>query len=96
MPRGMLDTSKVKSAKYPLYISIVSITLRVPSGKATELLTELMFAGLNILRSEDKKVCSLHPDDFSQQAKKRADMPEKFQKIQDLGSIQPATVPLQK
>jgi hypothetical protein len=80
-PRGMLDTSKVKRAKYPLYISVVSITLRIPSGKVTELTTELMLNGLKILCSEDKKVCFLHPDDFGQQAKKRADMPEKFQKI---------------
>jgi hypothetical protein len=80
-PRGTLDTSKVKTAKYPLYISVVSITLRVPSGKVTELITELMFNRLNILRSEDKKVCFLQPDDFGQQAKKRADMLEKFQKI---------------
>jgi hypothetical protein len=77
----MLDTSKVKTAKYPLYISAVSITLRIPSGKVTELITELMFNGLDILRSEDKKMCFLHPDDFGQQAKKHADMPEKFQKI---------------
>jgi hypothetical protein len=40
-----------------------------------------MFDGLSILHSEDKTVCFLHPDDFGQQAKKRADMPEKFQKI---------------
>ena len=80
-PRGTLDTSKVKMAKYPLYINIVSIMLCVPSDKATELITELMFNGLNILHSEDKKVCFLHPDDFGQQAKKCADMPEKFQKI---------------
>jgi hypothetical protein len=51
----MLDTSKIKMAKYPLYISIVSIRLRVPSGKVTELITELMFDGLNILRSEDRR-----------------------------------------
>ena len=90
MLRGTLNTSKVKMAKYPLYFSIVSITLRVPSGKVAELITELMFDGLNILHSEDKKVCFLHPDDFGQQAKKHADMPEKFQKIYktwDLGSV---------
>jgi hypothetical protein len=77
----MLDTYKVKMAKYPLYISIVSITLCIPSGKVTELITELMFNGLDTLHSEDKKVCFLHPDDFGQQAKKHADMLEKFQKI---------------
>jgi hypothetical protein len=55
--------------------------LRVPQGKVTELITELMFDGLDILHSEDKTVCFLHPDDFGQQAKKCTDMPEKFQKI---------------
>ncbi len=80
-PRGILDTSKVKKVKHPLYTSVVYITLRVPQGKVTELITELMFDGLDILCSEDKTVCFLHPDDFGQQAKKHADMPEKFQKI---------------
>jgi hypothetical protein len=80
-PRGILDTSKVEKVKHPLYTSIVFITLRVPQGKVTELITELMSDGLNILCSEDKTVCFLHPDDFGQQVKKRADMPEKFQKI---------------
>ncbi len=81
LPRGILDTSKVEKVKHPFYTSVVYITLRVPQGKVTELITELMFDGLNILRSEDKTVCFLHPDDFGQQAKKRTDMLEKFQKI---------------
>ncbi len=80
-PRGILDTSKVKKVKHPLYTSVVCITLRVPHGKVAELITELMFDGLNILHSEDKTVCFLHLDNFGQQAKKHADMPEKFQKI---------------
>jgi hypothetical protein len=87
LPRGTLDTSKVKTAKYPLYIRAVSITLRVSSGKVTELITELMFDGLDILCSEDKKVCFLHPDDFGRQAKKHADMPEKFQKIYETWAV---------
>jgi hypothetical protein len=40
-----------------------------------------MFDGLDILRAEDKSVCFVHPKDFKQQAKKRSDMPTKFQKI---------------
>jgi hypothetical protein len=55
--------------------------LRVPQGKVTELITELMFDKLDILRSKDKMVCFLQPDNFGQQAKKHADMQEKFQKI---------------
>ncbi len=81
MSRGILDSSKVKKVKHPLYTSVVYIMLCVPQGKVTELITELMFDGLNILCSEDKTVCFLHPDDFGQRAKKHADMPEKFQKI---------------
>jgi hypothetical protein len=38
-------------AKYPLYISVVSIMLRIPSGKVTEVITEIMFDGLDILHS---------------------------------------------
>ncbi len=37
--------------------------------------------GLDTLRMEDKTVCFLHPNDPNQQAKKRQDMPPKFQKI---------------
>ncbi len=81
LPRGILDTSKINKVKHPLYTSVVYITLRVPHDKVTELITKLMFDGLDIMRSEDKTVCFLHPDNFGQQAKKRADMPEKFQKI---------------
>jgi hypothetical protein len=74
-PRGILDTSKIKKVKHPLYTSVVYITLHVPQGKVTELITKLMFDGLNIRRSEDKTVCFLHLDNFGQQAMKHTDMP---------------------
>jgi hypothetical protein len=38
-----------------------------------------MFDGLDILCTKDKSVCFVHPKDFEQQAKKRSDMPTKFQ-----------------
>jgi hypothetical protein len=44
---------------------------------------ELIFKGLATLHAEDKTVCFLHPLDFNQQARKRTDMPVKFQKIHE-------------
>ncbi len=60
---------------------MVHATLHVPHGNVKELVMELLFMGLNTLRTEDKTVCFLHPNDPSQQAKKRQDMPPKFQRI---------------
>jgi hypothetical protein len=42
---------------------------------------ELMFSGLDTIRTEDKTVCFVHPTNPEQYAKKRQDMPGKFQKI---------------
>ena len=41
---------------------------------------DLIFMGLDIIWVEDKSVCFVHPKDSTQIAKKRKDMPEKFQK----------------
>ncbi len=42
---------------------------------------DLLFEGLKTLEEEDKDVCFLHPDNFRNQARKRMDMPAKFQRI---------------
>jgi hypothetical protein len=42
---------------------------------------DLLFMGLDTIRSEDKSVCFAHPKDSGQIAKKRQNMPAKFQKI---------------
>jgi hypothetical protein len=40
-----------------------------------------MFDGLGILCAKDKTECFVHHKDFTQQARKWSDMPEKFQTI---------------
>jgi hypothetical protein len=52
----------------------------VPSGTVKDLVMDLLFMGLDIIRLEDKSVCFVHPKDSSQTAKKRKDMPAKFPK----------------
>jgi hypothetical protein len=60
---------------------VVHATIRVPHGDVKNLVMELMFMGLNTLRAEDKSVCFLHPNDASQKAKSRKDIPAKFERI---------------
>jgi hypothetical protein len=81
--RGTLNLANLKKGKEPKYISVINVTLRVPSGNVTELVMDLLFMGLDTLRAEDKTVCFVHPTDKSQTAKKRQDMPTKFQKIHE-------------
>jgi hypothetical protein len=78
--RGILDTSHL-GKKMSKYVSVVRATFRVPRGNVKELVMELLFMGLNTLLTEDETVCYLHPNNPSQQAKKRQDMPPKFQQI---------------
>jgi hypothetical protein len=42
---------------------------------------DLLFEGLKTLEEEDKDICLLHPDNFADQARKRNNMPAKFQCI---------------
>ena len=72
---------RFRKTKEPRHTSVINITLCVPSGKITDLVTELKFDGLDILHAKDKSVCFVCPKDFEQQAKKRSDIPTKFQKI---------------
>jgi hypothetical protein len=65
----------------PKYTMVVQVYICCPSGNVKELIMELIFEGLATLHAEDKTVCFLHPLDFNQQARKRTDMPVKFQKI---------------
>jgi hypothetical protein len=67
----------------PTYISTVRVTLWVSSGTVKDLVMDLLFMGLDIIRAEDKTVCFVHPKDSSQIAKKCKDMPEKFQKVHE-------------
>jgi hypothetical protein len=77
--RGVLDTCLRK--KLCKYVSVVHATLQVPQGNIKDLAMELLFMGLDTLRTEDRTVCFLHPNDPSQQAKKCQDMPTKLQRI---------------
>jgi hypothetical protein len=79
--RGTLNLANLKKGKEPKYISVIQVTLRVPSGNVKDLVMDLLFMGLDTLRTKDKTVCFVHPTDTSQTAKKRQDMPPKFQKI---------------
>ncbi len=65
----------------PKYATVVQTNICCLSGNVKELVMELIFKGLMTLHAEDKTVCFLHPLDFNQQARKRTDMPVKFQKI---------------
>ena len=78
--KGVLDTSLLGKNRCK-YASVVYATIRVPHGDVKSLVMELLFMGLDTLRAEDKTVCFLHPNDPSQKAKARKDMPDKFQRI---------------
>jgi hypothetical protein len=62
--RGTLDLSRLKSKELP-HTTVVHITLRVPSGKVTDLVMELLFMGLDSLRTEDKSVVYAHLKNFA-------------------------------
>jgi hypothetical protein len=78
--RGVLDTSELRKKAYR-YASMVHATLWVLQGDVKDLIMELFFMGLDTLRAEDKMVCFLCPNNPSLHAKKRQDMPPKFQRI---------------
>ncbi len=80
-PRGVNDTTCLPKKKIPKHISIIQVTLRVPSGIVKDSVMELMFSGLDTIRTEDKTVCFVHPTNPEHYAKKCQDMPGKFQKI---------------
>ncbi len=81
--RGVINPANIKKEKEPKFISVIHISIRVPSGNVKELVMDLLFMGLDTLRAEDKSVCFVHPTNSSQQAKKRQDMPSKSQKIHE-------------
>ncbi len=81
--RGVINLADMKKGKEPKFISMIHASMRVPSGNVKELVMDLLFMGLDTLRAENKSVCFIHPTDSSQQAKKRQDMPSKFQKIHE-------------
>ncbi len=54
------DLSRFRKTKEPWHTSVINITLHIPSGKVTNLVTELMFDGLDILHTKDKSVCFIH------------------------------------
>ena len=80
-PRGVLALARLPKQKPPKYISAVRVTLWVPSDTVKNLMMDLVFMGLDIIRAEDKTVCFVDPNGPSQIAKNRKDMPEKFQKV---------------
>ncbi len=81
--RGILNLANLKKGKEPKFISVIHVIVRVPSGNVNELVMDLLFMGLDTLRAKDKTVCFVHPTNHSQQARKRQDMPTKFQKIHE-------------
>jgi hypothetical protein len=65
---------------------MVHATLRILHGDVKELVMELLFMGLDTLRTEDKNVCFLHPNNPSQQAKKSDKIcPPSFNKSIQIG-----------
>ncbi len=82
-PRGVLDLARLPKQKPPKHISMVRVTLKVLSGTVKDLVMDLIFMGLDIIRLEDKSVCFVHPKNSSQTAKKCQDMPAKFQKVHE-------------
>ncbi len=79
--RGILNLANLMKSMIPKFISIMNVVLCVPSSNVTDLVTDLFFMGLDTLRAKDKTVCFVHPKDSSQPARKRQDMPTKFQII---------------
>ncbi len=47
-------------------------------GDIRVMIPDLLFKGLCNLMEEDKDACFLYPDNFTNQARNRADMPTKF------------------
>jgi hypothetical protein len=81
--RGILNLANLKKGKEPKFISVIHVIVRVPSGNVKELVMDLLFMGLDTLKAKDKMVCFVHPTNHGQQARKRHDMPTKFQKIHE-------------
>ncbi len=63
--RGTLNLANLKKGKELKYISVIQVTLRVPSGNVKDLVMDLLFMGLDTLRTKDKTVCFVHPTDTS-------------------------------
>jgi hypothetical protein len=53
-PRGVLDLSCLPKQKEPKYNSAVHVTLTVPLGTVKDFVMDLLFMGLETIRSEDK------------------------------------------
>ncbi len=75
---GVINLANMKKGKEPKFISVIHVSMRVPSGNVKELVMDLLFMALDTLRAENKSVCFVHSTNSSQQAKKRQDMPSKF------------------
>ncbi len=61
---------------------MVTIKIRcIGEGDIRVLVPDLLFKGLKTLEEEDKDICFLHPDNFTDQARKRNNMPAEFQRI---------------
>jgi hypothetical protein len=73
--------NKAGGRSLPKYTAVVQMNIRCHSGNVKELVMEIIFKSLATFHAEGENVCSLHPLDFNQQARKRTDMFVKFQKI---------------
>ncbi len=52
-------------------------------GNIRVMIPDLLFKGLHNLMEKDRDACFLYPDNFTNQARNRADMPTKFQCIHE-------------
>ncbi len=53
----------------------------IGEGDIRVMVPDLLFKGLKTLEDEDKDICFLNPDNYAEQARKRNNMPVKFQLI---------------
>ncbi len=68
--------------KLQKWTTVVTIKIRcVGEGNIQVMVPDLLFERLKTLEDEDKDVCFLNPDNYAEQARKRNNMPVKFQRI---------------
>ncbi len=73
--------------KLPKWTTVVTIEIRcVGEGDIQVMVPDLLFKGLKTLEDEYKDVCFLNPDNYAEQARKRNDVPVKFQRIYETWS----------
>jgi hypothetical protein len=73
---------KTKLTLMPWWTTVVNVEVQcVGEGDIRVMILDLLFEGLWNLMDKDRDGCYLHPDDFTNQARRQIDMPTKFQCI---------------